>query len=98
MNQDIFVVIEHIRGQVSDISYVMLAAARDITETSGGNVVGVLLGSGAEALANSLDAVINSNFELPPKLNEFYRKFIWDELQNPQPYSLLSLTQDTTYC
>ena len=46
-------------------------------------------------VANSLDAVINSNFELPPKLNEFYRKFIWDELQNPQPYSLLSLTQDT---
>ena len=28
MNPDIFVVIEHLRGQVADISYVMLAAAR----------------------------------------------------------------------
>jgi len=28
MNQDIYVIVEHLRGQVADISYVMLAAAR----------------------------------------------------------------------
>ena len=36
MNQDIFVVIEHLRGQVADISYVMLAAARELAQWSGG--------------------------------------------------------------
>lgn len=56
MTQDIFVVIEHFRGQVSDISYIMLAAARDLAGTTGGDVVGVLLGSNAQGLANSLSA------------------------------------------
>ena len=45
--------------------------------------------------ANSLDAVLNSHFQLPKQLDAFYRNFIWDELQNPQPLSLLSLTQPT---
>lgn len=56
MNPDIFVVIEHLRGQVLDISYVMLAAARVWAKSTGGNVVGVLLGSGAQSLANDLAA------------------------------------------
>jgi len=32
MTQDIFVLIEHIRGQVSDISYIMTAAARELAK------------------------------------------------------------------
>lgn len=56
MSEDIFVVIEHLRGQVTDISYIMLAAARDLAQASGGKVVGVLLGSNAQALANNLAA------------------------------------------
>jgi electron transfer flavoprotein alpha subunit len=60
MNQDIFVVIEHIQGQVSDISFVMLAAARELAEETGGKVTGVLLGHNATHLADSLaaDAVL----------------------------------------
>ena len=46
-------------------------------------------------LANSLQAVINPNFKLPNKINNFYRKFIWNELQNPQPFSLVSLCQNS---
>jgi electron transfer flavoprotein alpha subunit len=56
MNQDIFVVIEHLQGQVSDISYVMLAAARAISAGSGGQVVGVLLGHNAQKLGENLAA------------------------------------------
>jgi electron transfer flavoprotein alpha subunit len=56
MNQDIFVVIEHLRGQVADISYVMLAAARGLAEGTGGKVVGVLLGSNAQSLSERLKA------------------------------------------
>jgi electron transfer flavoprotein alpha subunit len=56
MSQDIFVVIEHLRGHVSEISYVSLAAARSLAQGSGGNVVGVLLGHNAGALAADLRA------------------------------------------
>jgi electron transfer flavoprotein alpha subunit len=56
MNQDIFVVIEHLREQVAEISYVMLAAARELVGGSGGKVVGVLLGKDAQNLAENLAA------------------------------------------
>lgn len=56
MNQDIYVVIEHLQGQVADISFVMLAAARTLSHGSGGQVVGILLGQNAQELANTLSA------------------------------------------
>jgi electron transfer flavoprotein alpha subunit len=56
MNKDIYVVIEHIRGEVTDISYTMLAAARQLADATGGEVLAVLLGSNVENLANNLSA------------------------------------------
>ncbi len=56
MNQDIYVVIEHLRGQVADISYVALAAARVLAQGTGGEVVAVLLGHNAQGLADGLAA------------------------------------------
>ena len=56
MSQDIYVVIEHIRGKVAEISYVMLAAGRQLADTTGGELTAVLLGSGAESLASDLAA------------------------------------------
>ncbi len=56
MSQDIFVLIEHLRGQVADISYVMLAAARQLAQASGGQVVAVLLGKDAQKLAGNFAA------------------------------------------
>lgn len=53
---DIWVVIEHLRRQVADISYVMLAAGRVLTDASGGDLVAFLLGHEAEELANGLAA------------------------------------------
>ena len=46
------------------------------------------------SVANSLGAVIYSR-SLPSELDKFYRDFIWQELQNPQPYSLVSLSTAT---
>jgi len=54
MSQDIFVVIEHLQGQVSDTSYVMLAGARQLSKSTGGNVNAVLLGHNAQGLAGNL--------------------------------------------
>ena len=46
-------------------------------------------------IANSLQAVINPNFKLPTQINKFYRDFIWNELQNPQPLSLVYLCKNS---
>jgi electron transfer flavoprotein alpha subunit len=56
MNQDIFVVIEHLRGKVSEISYVMLAAAHELAQGSSGKVKAILLGSNCQNLASDLKA------------------------------------------
>lgn len=56
MSQDIYVVVEHLRGHVADITYVMLAAARVLAEGTGGRVVAVLLGHDAQSLARDLAA------------------------------------------
>ncbi|HLC04531.1 MAG TPA: electron transfer flavoprotein subunit alpha/FixB family protein [Anaerolineales bacterium] len=55
MSQDICVVIEHLQGHVQEISYVMAAAARSLCESVGGKCIGILLGRGAQDLANDLD-------------------------------------------
>ncbi len=56
MSQDIFVVIEHLQGNVLDISYIMLAAARQLSQSTGGGVTAVLLGHNAQGLAGNLAA------------------------------------------
>ncbi len=56
MNPDIYVVIEHLRRQISDISYVMLAAARAMANVTGGQVIALLLGHDVEPLASDLAA------------------------------------------
>ena len=56
MNQDVFVIVEHLRGEVADISYVMLAAAQPLAQGTGGKIVAVLLGHNAQRMAKSLSA------------------------------------------
>lgn len=58
MNKDIYVLIEHLQGQVADISTVMLVAARHLIKQSAGegHVVAVLLGHNIRELADTLPA------------------------------------------
>lgn len=92
MSQDIFVVVEHLRGQVADISYVMLAAARELSKGIGGNVVAVLLGNKAEGLAGSLaaDQVLYLDH---PALADFtsdaYQKALAGLISKSQPRAVL---------
>ena len=53
MSQDIYVVIEHLRGQVAEISFVMLAGARELARGWGGSVVAVLLGHNSQGLVGN---------------------------------------------
>jgi electron transfer flavoprotein alpha subunit len=56
MDKDIFILIEHLQGQLAEISWVMLAAGRSVTQETGGEVVAVLLGDNAQALSEELNA------------------------------------------
>lgn len=56
MADDIYVLIEHLQGQVSEISYVMLAAGRELAQGIGGSLTAILLGNQAQSLADDLNA------------------------------------------
>ncbi len=92
MNPDIYVVIEHLQGQVTDISYVMLAAGHTLAQGTGGNTVAVLLGHNAQGLASNLDA--DSLLYIDhPALAEFtpdaYQKVLTDLINNNTPRAVL---------
>jgi electron transfer flavoprotein alpha subunit len=53
---EIYVFIEHLRGQVADIAYVMLAAAQSIAAPLNGSVVALLFDPHAQEMANDLAA------------------------------------------
>ena len=62
MDQDIWVLVETLRGEVLEISYTMLAAGREMADGLGGSVSALLLGHKAGDLAGQLgaaDRVIN---------------------------------------
>jgi electron transfer flavoprotein alpha subunit len=92
MNKNVFVIIEHVQGQVTDTSYVMLAAAHDIAQASGGEVTAVLLGHNAQGLADnfSADKVLYGD---DPNLAEFsataYQNVLTDLIGNEAPRAVL---------
>lgn len=92
MNKDIYVLIEHLQGQVADISYVMLAAARTVAQETGGEVVGILLGHNAQELANNL-SVDRVDYLDHPALAEFtsdaYLKALTKIISEGEPRAVL---------
>ncbi|OGN90434.1 MAG: hypothetical protein A2Y88_00425 [Chloroflexi bacterium RBG_13_48_10] len=88
MNQDIFVTIEHLRGIVSEISYIMLAAAQDLAKNSGGKVVAILLGHNAQGLADTMraDQVIYADHPLLAEFNpDAYQKILTNIIDDQKP-------------
>jgi electron transfer flavoprotein alpha subunit len=92
MTNDIYVVIEHLRGQVADISYMLLAAARQLTSTTGGEVTAILLGYDNEGLANDLGAD-RSFYVNHPALGDFtpdaYIRTLTSIIENQAPQAVL---------
>jgi electron transfer flavoprotein alpha subunit len=92
MNQDIFVATEHLRGKVSEISYVMLAAAHELAQASGGKVVAVLLGQNVQTLAGDFNAdrVIYAENPLLADFNpEIYRLVLTRIIDEHKPRAVL---------
>jgi electron transfer flavoprotein alpha subunit len=56
MANDIYVLVEHLDGKVGEVTYELLGKGRELAAASGGSLVAVLLGSGAQALAAGLGA------------------------------------------
>jgi electron transfer flavoprotein alpha subunit len=92
VNRDIYVVIEHLQGQVADISFVMLAAARTIAQGTEGQVVSILLGHDAQELASNLSAD-RVDYLDHPELAEFtpdaYLKALTKIISDAEPRAVL---------
>lgn len=92
MSQDIYVVIEHLRGQVTDISYTMLAAARELSQATSGKVVAVLLGHNAKDLAKDFaadQALYLDHAALAEFTSDAYQKALADLITKDQPRAAL---------
>lgn len=92
MSQDIYVVIEHLRGQVADISYTMLAGARELAQAAGGKVVAVLLGHNAKELAKDFaaDQVLYLEHEaLAEFTSDAYQKTLAELISRDPPRAVL---------
>ncbi len=85
MTHDVFILAEHLKGKVSDISFEMTGKGRQLAAALGGKAVAVVLGRGVKSLAESLgaDSVLYVD---DPALAEF----------NPQAYGrvLAALIKD----
>lgn len=76
MSNQIFVVVEHLKGEIEDITFEMLGKGKEIAGASGGELVAILLGSGAEGMASQLGAASKVIYVDDANLAEY----------NPQAY------------
>ena len=56
MSENVLYLVEHLKGQITDITLIAAAAARSIASHTGGEVKAILLGREAQNLTNQLDA------------------------------------------
>ena len=90
--RDVYVVVEHIRGQIAEISYVLLAAGRQLVDKIGGNLVAVVLSNHSQELANDLgaDRVLCCDHPSLVDFNpEIYRQILASMIQEKQPRLVL---------
>lgn len=89
MNQDIWVVVETFRGEVTEISYTLLAAGRVLATGLGSELTALLLGHNAERLGETLGAADRVVYVDHNALAEFtsdaYRRTISGVLKEASP-------------
>jgi electron transfer flavoprotein alpha subunit len=92
MSKDIYVLIEHLREQVADISYIMLAAARGIAAGTGGTVVGILIGHNVQGLADGIGAdrvLYIDDLALADFTSDGYQRVVENLLAQKRPRAFL---------
>jgi electron transfer flavoprotein alpha subunit len=91
-NMDVYVVIEHFQGQVADISYLLLAAGRQLVEKTGTSLVAIVLSQGSQELAKDLgaDRVLCCDHPSLADFNpEVYQQVLTSLIQAQQPRLVL---------
>ena len=93
MSQDVWVVVETLRGEVLDITYTLLAAGRVLADGLGSKLTALLLGHNAEGWANTLGAADSVIYVDHAALVDFtpdaYRKTIAGVIKEPTPRIVL---------
>ncbi len=77
MSNNVIVIAEHLKGQLDDITFEMLGKGKILASNYGGELIAVLLGSGAKGLADKLGAADKVLYADNPQLADF----------NPEAYS-----------
>jgi len=92
MSENILVITEHLQGHVLDITYVMLAGARQLAEATGGKVIAVLLGYKAQSLTKDFNADKVHSYDRPSLENfspDAYLRVLEAEINEEQPRAVL---------
>jgi electron transfer flavoprotein alpha subunit len=92
MSENILVITEHLQGHVLDITYVMLAGARQLAEQTGGKVIAVLLGYKAQSLTKDFNADKVHSYDRPSLENfspDAYLRVLEAEINEEQPRAVL---------
>jgi electron transfer flavoprotein alpha subunit len=92
MEGDIYVLVEHLQNQVSEISYVMLAAGRALANETGASLVAMLFGKDAQGLAGDFGAdrvVYVDHPELAEFTPEAYQLTLAELIKNESPSVVL---------
>ena len=93
MSNQILVVVEHLKGKIEDITFEMLGKGKEIAGNTGGELVALLLGSGADGMASQLGAAEKVIYVDDANLAEYnpqaYCKAVSSVVAGTQPKMLL---------
>jgi electron transfer flavoprotein alpha subunit len=89
MSQDVFVLVEHLKGQLTDGTFELLGIGREVAPQAGGRLVALLLGKDVRGLAEQLgaaDVVLYVEDErLSDSVPEAYRRVLAGLLREKNP-------------
>ncbi|MFQ6033857.1 MAG: electron transfer flavoprotein subunit alpha, partial [Candidatus Bipolaricaulia bacterium] len=71
MGNDIYVLAEHLKGQLSDVTFELLGKGRELADRLGGSLFALLLGKDVERLASALGAADTVLYVEDERLAEF---------------------------
>lgn len=93
MSNQILVVVEHLKGKIEDITFEMLGKGKEIADSTGGELVALLLGSGADGMASQLGAASKVIYIDDANLAEYnpqaYCKAVGSVVAETQPKMVL---------
>jgi electron transfer flavoprotein alpha subunit len=93
MSNQILVVVEHLKGKIEDITFEMLGKGKEVADSTGGELVALLLGSGVEGMASQLGAASKVIYVDDANLAEYnpqaYCKAVGSVIADTQPKMVL---------